>query len=365
MKDSKMNLKISIILFFLLFHGTTILFSDEAKGVVIKNVACVKSPGTHYNLFLPSNYDAKKEWPLMFIFSPSGNANPSMYQEQAEKLGWILIGSVECKNGPMDPIIKHQTALMEEVEKKYSVHPRRMYATGFSGGSRMSFRLMYTYSNKFDGLIPVGAGEMSGGRKKMPWATIYGFAGNTDMNLNEMKSLQKSINGKSVKKFILEEFQGGHTWAPNPLLAKAMIWLEKEFYLKRSRLTKQDKKNRLPAFLKNIENDIVKKGTSFEAFELCQDIVKSFKSNPNAKNINSIYNTLKKDVVIKKEIMAKKKYLAYISQFGKIRNPKKKQLVSYYQIFKKIGKAYPTQKYGLMSSSKAEAILADSKKSKK
>lgn len=338
-----------------LFFGP-IVYSEDSKGSITKNIACAKNPGTHYNLYLPSNYDPAKEWPLMFIFSPGGNANPALYQEQAEKLGWILVGSVECKNGPMDPIVKHQDALLEEVATKFKVHPRRMYATGFSGGSRMSFRLMYANADKFDGLIPIGAGEGGGSRKKMPWATLYGFAGNTDMNLKEMQGLQRSINGKSVKKFILEEFQGGHAWAPKPLLAKAMIWLEKEFYLKKSRLTKQDKSERLPAFLKNIENEIKGLGTTLEAYEMSEGIYKNFKSNKNAKGINTIYSTLKKDTKIKKEILVRKKYLAYKTQYDKIKRPKKKQLVSFYKIFKKLGKSNPDQKYGVKAKEEAEAL---------
>ncbi len=212
-------------------------------GVMHEKVACREDPGTHYNLYLPSAYTPEKQWPVMLVFSPGGNAGLGLYRETAEELGWILAGCVECRNGPEEPIIRHRDALFRDLVERFSVHPHRLYASGFSGGARVSFGTMYTYSDWFDGIIPICGGEYAGvgERREMPWASIYGFTGETDMNNGEMRELQQELSDNYVvQDFVLEEFAGGHENPPQRLIARAMRWLEDEFRLKVDRHVDSD-----------------------------------------------------------------------------------------------------------------------------
>ena len=231
------------VLFCLLWTGASPSNGEEPEsfipGKVYSSIACLKAPDTHYNLYLPSSYDPAKKWPLLFIFSPMGNADFYQNQETAEKIGWILVGSVECRNGPMEPIIKHQDALMEEVKARFSVHPHRLYAAGISGGARMAFRMLYVH--EMDGIIPVAGGEWGGLRRPVPWAIIYGISGKTDFNNEEMRQLSLDLPGTYVKEFVFEVFEGGHGRAPTELMTKAMIYLDNQFIHKPDRLPDGDK----------------------------------------------------------------------------------------------------------------------------
>jgi len=221
----------------------SLLYAQETKsflpGKEYSGVACLKSADTHYNLYLPSSYDPVKKWPLLFVFSPGGNARFEQYKETAEKIGWILVGSVECRNGPMEPIIRHQDALMEEVMARFSVHPHRLYATGGSGGARMAFRMLYVH--EFDGIIPVAGGEWEGLRRPVPWAIVYGLSGTRDFNNEEMWLLSLALPGTYVKEFVFEVFEGPHGPAPTDLVSKAMIYLDSQFQYKTDRHLEEDK----------------------------------------------------------------------------------------------------------------------------
>lgn len=221
----------------------SLLFAQETEsflpGGEYYGIACLKSPDTHYNLYLPSSYDPAKKWPLLFIFSARGNPRFEQYKETAEKIGWILVGSVECRNGPMEPIIRHQDALMEEVMARFSVHPHRLYATGGSGGARMAFRMLYVYG--LDGIIPVAGGEWEGLRRPVPWAIVYGLSGTKDFNNEEMWLLSLALPGTYVKEFVFEVFEGPHGPAPTELVSKAMVYLDNQFQYKTDRHLEEDK----------------------------------------------------------------------------------------------------------------------------
>ena len=235
-------LYVAVISLFILF-GAGSLNAQETDsflpGKEYYGIACLKAPDTHYNLYLPSSYDPAKKWPLLFIYSAGGNARFDQYKETAEQIGWILVGSVACRNGPMEPIIKHQDALLEEVMARFSVHPHRLYASGGSGGARMAFRMLYVH--EFDGIIPVAGGEWSGLRRPVPWAIIYGISGTKDFNNEEMRQLSLVLPETYVKEFVFEVFEGPHGPAPTELVSKAMIYLDNQFQYKTDRHLEEDK----------------------------------------------------------------------------------------------------------------------------
>ena len=77
--------------------------ADELpRGRLIEAVVCAKEPQQSYALYVPSNYEAGRRWPVVFCFDPGarGRAPVERLQAAAEKFGWLVAGSNNSRNGP-------------------------------------------------------------------------------------------------------------------------------------------------------------------------------------------------------------------------------------------------------------------------
>ena len=57
-----------------------------------------------------------------------------LFKEPAEKLGYIVVGSNNSRNGPWGPIQEAIQALWDDTHARFALDPRRFYTTGMSGG---------------------------------------------------------------------------------------------------------------------------------------------------------------------------------------------------------------------------------------
>src|SRR6185503_8624071 len=67
---------------------------EIAKGVVVEKVVCRADPAQSYALYLPSNYDPSRQWPILYGFDPGarGRLPVTQFKDAAEKYGWIVVG---------------------------------------------------------------------------------------------------------------------------------------------------------------------------------------------------------------------------------------------------------------------------------
>src|SRR5262245_28594129 len=120
------------------------LAADELpRGAVIDRVVCAKVPAQAYALYLPSNYDAARKYPVLLCFDPGANGRRAVerFAAAAEKLGWIVAGSLNSRNGPWDANAAAINAMVQDVAGRVAVDPRRLYAAGLSGGARVACQL--------------------------------------------------------------------------------------------------------------------------------------------------------------------------------------------------------------------------------
>jgi poly(3-hydroxybutyrate) depolymerase len=133
--------------------------SELERGKVIPEVTCLKAPGQTYALYLPPAYAPERKWPIVFGFAPDANGRRpvTLLKDAAEKYGYILAGSNRARNGPSPPIREATEAMWEDANARFSLDPRRGYATGFSGGARMAMVMALERPDRFAGIIPCGA----------------------------------------------------------------------------------------------------------------------------------------------------------------------------------------------------------------
>lgn len=211
-----------------------VAYSQELPpGQVIDTVFCRKVPSQSYALYLPSNYDTLRSWPVIFIFDPAarGSLPVKRFQPAAEKLGYILAGSNNSRNGSYERSFDAGNAMLADVLGRFVIDTNRVYTSGFSGGSRVAISVAIL-TGKIAGVIACGAGY-PGTVEYQPAkgsALVYNaLVGDQDMNYQEHLSVEKDLN----KKWIINNrivFHAGHQWPPANYLTEALYWLELQAY---------------------------------------------------------------------------------------------------------------------------------------
>lgn len=234
------------------FMPQSLLFpQDLIKDRVIDTVRCRASAGQSYALYLPAQFDNKKSWPVILIFDPAarGTTGVSTFKEAGRKYAFILVCSNNSRNGPMDVNFTAAAAMLSDLIDRFNIDQKRIYAAGFSGGSRFALSLAVK-EMRISGVIGCGAG-LPGDRYYMPSSNsgfvYYGMAGNRDMNYFEMRDLPVFFNSQTRVISYLRTFSGGHQWPDSGLVSEAVEWLVLQAMKKKIINTDQ-------AFISNIEN---------------------------------------------------------------------------------------------------------------
>ncbi len=126
-----------------------------------------------YRLFLPAAYSANNAYPLVINFHgtnghPDKQAELSEFEKLAEIENFIVVSplalfkretdgpitwNVNLKKGPDDVLFIRQ--LITSLKQQFSIEETRIFATGFSGGARMSSRLACDLSSIIAAIGPV------------------------------------------------------------------------------------------------------------------------------------------------------------------------------------------------------------------
>ncbi|PCJ62216.1 MAG: hypothetical protein COA79_03920 [Planctomycetota bacterium] len=197
------------------------------KGKIHKKVICKSDESQSYALYIPSNYDAKKKWPIIFGFSPNamGEHPVILSKDGAEKYGYIVVGSNNSRNGPSAPINAAFAAMKKDVLSKYNVDEKRFYAIGFSGGSRVSLRFSLLYSDQFKGVIACGAFFSPQMDFKNKDVLLYGLVGANGFNFPEYVGGTPFLDKRKIPYWI-SVFDGKHQWPPKELVFNGIEFFE-------------------------------------------------------------------------------------------------------------------------------------------
>lgn len=193
------------------------------RGQIVESVTTVGDATQTYALYLPSSYSTDRVWPILIGFHPGarGRAIVDTYREAAERHGFIVAGSNNSRNGPMDVSLRAATAMFQDIGQRFAVDGTRIYLTGHSGGSRVALQL--ALANKaIAGVIASSAGYADSRPRASVRFPIFGTAGTEDFNYLEMRMLDRAL--KSPHRLVI--FKGGHTLPPPDVAMQAIAWLE-------------------------------------------------------------------------------------------------------------------------------------------
>ncbi len=193
------------------------------SGAIVDPVACAADPSQTYALYLPSSYTADRKWSVLFAFHPMarGRLIVEKYQAAAERYGYIVAASNNSRNGPYEVSAAAARAMSMDVERRFSIDPKRVYLTGFSGGARVSMGIALGNAD-IAGVIASSAGFPDSTPRSTVKFAIFGTAGSEDFNYLEMRMLDRKLSSPHF----LAVFQGGHALPTGDVAAEAIEWME-------------------------------------------------------------------------------------------------------------------------------------------
>jgi polyhydroxybutyrate depolymerase len=159
-------------------------------------------------LHVPANLDTTKEAPLVIGFhGGAGNARGYITQSrlflQADRVGFIAV----CPEGTQLPPSRRLPAgdhrvwnsgpvyaaasrnaddiaftrgIIAAVAAKYPVDSRRVFATGFSNGAQMCYRLALELSDRIAAIAPMSGGRLAAGERPRRPVPVFHFHGTRD-----------------------------------------------------------------------------------------------------------------------------------------------------------------------------------------
>ena len=201
---------------------------EPVSGQVTERVVCRQNSVQSYALYLPSNYTPARKWPILYALDAGarGVLPVQRFRAAAEEYGFIVAGSNNSRNGPLQIVQDAVNAMIADTESRFSLDLDRVYLAGFSGGARAAIMVGSALKGKVAGVIACGAGFPPSlpPTDSTPF-DLFIAVGDEDFYFPELRALDRSLDGLGVG-HTFESFAGGHEWPPEMVCTHALEWIE-------------------------------------------------------------------------------------------------------------------------------------------
>ena len=319
-----------------------------SAGTVHPRVPFTDQAGNTFAVYLPSNYNRQKSWPVLYFFDAHarGALPLKRYHKLADEFGMIFIGANTLKNGLDVPTITSRVNnLFAETARRFKLHPRRKYIMGFSGGARTAV-LTALLRDDVSGVIGCGAGFP---RWNQPVARRFAYlavAGKGDFNLSELRVLNEKLNRSPIDHWFIE-FKGGHEWPPFYVARKALLILQLDGM--RKGLIPSNP-NWIGQFVKSEMQQIDSLKRNKDLLGLAAEyrlFISTLKGMGAIQSVENRYRKLLKSTAYQRQEKAERQEaLREVDYQKEIQKAFNRQDIAYLkQLFKKFGRVAPNQKY--------------------
>jgi hypothetical protein len=161
---------------------------------------------------------------MLYLLDPGarGSFAVGRFAKAAEAEGFLVAGSNNSRNGPMEPIKQAIEAMWTDTHMRFAIDDKRVYAGGHSGGSRVS--LLWALAGSLKGVIACGAGFGTSELPKQIPFRLFLIAGTEDFNHAEIYAQSLALQKRRMEHY-WAEFRGGHEWLPEPMTVEALQYL--------------------------------------------------------------------------------------------------------------------------------------------
>ena len=207
-----------------LWLAATLPGQDVTPGRILEKVECRSNAQQSYALYLPSSYSKVRRWPILYCLDPMarGRAPVERFQAAAEKLGVVVAGSNNARNGPIPPIAEALQAMVEDAGDRLSLDPDRVYAAGFSAAGQVTAR--WAENGRIAGIVLCGSSIDPSALPANPPFRVFGTAGVDDFAYYDMHAMSVALAKRAVPNRF-REFAGGHEWLPADAAEEALQFL--------------------------------------------------------------------------------------------------------------------------------------------
>ncbi|WP_149304863.1 alpha/beta hydrolase [Pareuzebyella sediminis] len=194
------------------------------KGLIIDSLPVNDSISETFSLYLPTNFEVSKVWPVLFVFDMQGRGKQalSMFAKAAEEQGYVLASSNNLQDSvPLSKNLLVTSRMFDAVFSLIPIHKKRIYTGGFSHGGRFS-TLVPTFVNSIAGVLACGAtlGNIDVLSSRNPFHFV-GIVGNSDYNYPQVLVAKKVLDRMKFPNEVLI-FEGGQTWPPPVDISNAL-----------------------------------------------------------------------------------------------------------------------------------------------
>jgi predicted esterase len=206
-----------------------------------------------YDLFVPTNYNPKKSYPLILFVTAVKEAGGWDRFEQICRQQGIIFAAPHDAGNDVPPKKRTRVVLdvLDDVRRSYNTDPDRTYLAGISGGARMANALAFALPEYFGGVLSIVAG---GELRSEPWLrqrvidrlSVALVTGENDFNRAEVERLRGPyLKEVGVRTRVWTVPKMGHELPRAALLAEALKWLE-DGLKQRQELAKRYPASRIP-----------------------------------------------------------------------------------------------------------------------
>lgn len=206
------------------------------RGEVIPEVATLADPDYTYALYLPSDYDPARTWPILYVLDPRGRAVMALelFRDAAERNGFIVVSSYQTRSDTDTSITTRAVqALLNDIPGRLSFDPQRVVLAGMSGTAHAAWGFGQALGGRLAGVIACAGGVQTSTygqpEDQVPFA-YYGITSNDDFNYQEMMQLEAHFDEVDSPNHF-EVTAGRHGWPPQEATERALDWMALQFTL--------------------------------------------------------------------------------------------------------------------------------------
>ncbi|AVR45689.1 hypothetical protein C7S20_10715 [Christiangramia fulva] len=216
---------ISTLFIILIFGNLTAQDMRLRKGAVTDSLPLPGTANSNFALYLPTNYDATRKWPLLMVFDPQGRGQNTvnLFRTAAEEQGYILASpNLKLKDKPIDSILTTATSLMYNIFNSLAIDKDQVFSAGMAEGAQVASTIPLFYKN-LAGVMAVGNSFVNPKYldREHPY-TFIGIAGRKDYMLYEMEAYMRFYDNIDFPTYIYYFDGKADEWPPTPVITNAV-----------------------------------------------------------------------------------------------------------------------------------------------
>ncbi|PRX41065.1 hypothetical protein [Salegentibacter salegens] len=119
-------------------------------GKIVDSIPVTDSTASNFALYLPQNFNDKKQWPVIFVFDPEGRgrAATQLFRAVAEEQSYIIAASnLNLKKDSLKNNINKVGPFINQVDGMLAIDRQQVYVAGLSEGGQLATALPFIYNN--------------------------------------------------------------------------------------------------------------------------------------------------------------------------------------------------------------------------